>query len=68
MSKELESNTTLSHYRIVSKLGAGAMIGGVSESGLRLCRLCVFARTGVFQDLFRAKTQSPAKTPTRSGG
>src|SRR5438876_7395885 len=25
MSKELEANTTLSHYRIVSKIGAGGM-------------------------------------------
>ena len=25
MNKELEANTTLSHYRIVSKIGAGGM-------------------------------------------
>jgi hypothetical protein len=25
MSKELTANTTLSHYRIVSKIGAGGM-------------------------------------------
>jgi serine/threonine protein kinase len=25
MNKELEANTTVSHYRIISKLGAGGM-------------------------------------------
>jgi len=28
MSKELHNNTTLSHYRIVAKLGAGGMGAG----------------------------------------